>query len=115
MVQQIQRAAVRIKKFTVFAFLVLVVLGHQQLAAHSIDYVGMSFSPSASMVGGSGHWTVTDPVAGGSDVTFGLTFTINTMGGTTTYPRTIGFGATTAAKPAGAADAAVSGPWATTR
>lgn len=109
MVQQIQRAAVRVKKFTVSAFLLLVVLGYQQLAAHSIDYVGMSFSPSASMVGGSGNWTVTDPVAGGSDVTFGLTFTINTMGSTTNYPRTIGFGATTAAKPAGAADATVSG------
>ena len=98
------------RKLTFLSILALTaVLGYQRLNAHSIDYVGMSFSPSASMVGGSGNWTVTNPVTGGSDITFGLTFSINTQGSTTSYPRTIGVGASTTVKPSGAANVGVTG------
>jgi hypothetical protein len=108
--QGIHRVASRGKQLAFLSVLVLAtILGYQRLTAHAIDFIGMSFSPSASMVGGSGNWTVTNPVAGGSSITFGVTLSIKTQGGTTTFPRTIGFGASTAVKPSGAADVVVSG------
>ena len=61
-------------------------------SAHSIDYLAANISPAASFNGGSGNFTLNAPVAGGTSITFDVTFSINTMGSTTTYPRTIGFG-----------------------
>jgi hypothetical protein len=81
------------------------------LFAHSIDFVGIeaSFSPAAEAVGGSGNWTITDPVAAGSNIGFQLKYQINTAGNTTSYPRTITFGASTTLKPVGASNAVVTG------
>lgn len=77
--------------------------------AHSIDYVGAAISPAAMFNGMSGNFTVNNPVAGGSAISFSLTYSINNGGSTTTYPRPITFGATTNTKPAGADDATVTG------
>lgn len=63
-------------------------------SAHSIDYLAVAISPAASFSGNSGNFTVTDPVAGDSDISFNLTFKINTQGSTTSYPKTVTFGAT---------------------
>jgi hypothetical protein len=61
MVQRIHRVASGGKKLAFLSVLILAtILGYQRLTAHSIDYIGMSFSPLASMVGGSGNWTVTN-------------------------------------------------------
>jgi hypothetical protein len=63
------------------------------VSAHSIDYVSTSISPAATFNGNSGNWTVKNPVAGGSTISFSLTFSINTQGSTTSFPRTVTFGA----------------------
>jgi hypothetical protein len=89
------------------AFTAAVAYMAAQPSAHSIDYLATTISPSASMNGGSGNWTVTDPLAGGSNITFTTTFSINTQGSSTTYPRPITFGASTETKPAGAPEPAV--------
>jgi hypothetical protein len=77
--------------------------------AHQIDYLAAAISPAATFNGASGNFTVSNPVEGGADIAFSLTFSIKTGGGTTTFPRTVTFGATTTTKPGGAADAVVSG------
>lgn len=61
-------------------------------SAHSIDYLASSISPAAMFEGNSGNFTISAPVSGGSSIEFDLTFSINTQGSTTTYPRTITFG-----------------------
>ncbi|HET9532326.1 MAG TPA: PxKF domain-containing protein [Blastocatellia bacterium] len=93
------------------SILALVVVGSvgRLASAHSIDYLAMNISPASMFNGQSGNFTVNAPVAGGSSITFELKYQINTQGSTTTYPRTIGFGSQTQTKPAGAADATVSG------
>jgi hypothetical protein len=73
----------------------LFLTGAGQVFAHSIDYVAMNISPPASFVGGSGNFTVIDPVAGGDTIQFDLTFSIVVQGATTTFPRIISFGANT--------------------
>jgi hypothetical protein len=78
--------------------------------AHQIDYLAASINPAATFNGTSGNFTVTNPVEGGSDIVFSLTFSIKTDDGKTTkYPLPVTFGATTETKPGGAADADVSG------
>ena len=90
------------------AALLLAIAGVPAAQAHSIDYVAANISPAAGMVGGSGNWSVVDPVDGGSTISFDLSFHVEVQGQTTSFPRTIGFGATTQAKPDGASDVAVS-------
>jgi hypothetical protein len=81
------------------------------LRAHSIDYVGIeaTFSPTAQAVGGSGNWTITNPVTSGTVIQFQLKYQIVPQGQTTTFPRTITFAANVPLKPAGASDPIVTG------
>src|SRR5688572_22293956 len=97
------------RRVTLASFVIFAALAVVRLAAHAIDYVGMNVNPASSMAGGSGNWTVTNAVNGGSAITFDLKYSIVVQGGTTTFPKTIGFGATTEIKPSGAADAVVTG------
>ncbi len=69
-------------------------------AAHSIDYLAAAISPPANFNGQSGNFTLTNSVAGGTVISFDLTFSINTQGSTTTYPITITFGVTDTGGPA---------------
>lgn len=62
-------------------------------SAHSIDYLAASISPAANFNGNSGNFQLINSVAGGSQITFTLNISINTNGNTTTYPRTVTFGA----------------------
>ncbi|MBI2815614.1 MAG: PxKF domain-containing protein [Acidobacteria bacterium] len=93
---------------TALALFGCVTLSPVPAVAHSIDYVSTNISPAATFAGSSGNWTVNGTVTGGSNITFTLTFGIDTQGSTTTYPRTVTFGATTEVKPSGASDAVVS-------
>jgi large repetitive protein len=77
--------------------------------AHSIDYLASAISPAADFNGNSANFTLQNPVSGGASIQFDLKFSINAQGGTTTYPRTITFGATTQSKPVGASNPLVSG------
>ena len=77
-------------------------------SAHSIDFLASSISPASTFNGQSGNFSVTGSIYPGTQIQFTLTFVINTQGSTTTYPRTISFGATTTTKPSGAPDAVVS-------
>ena len=88
---------------------IVVALAYVQVTAHSIDYLGMSITPSSTFNGASGNLTVTSPVAAGSTINFDLKYSIVVQGSSTTFPRTVSFGATTPVKPAGALDPAVSG------
>ena len=76
--------------------------------AHSIDYLASSISPAASFNGASNNFTVWSPVNPGTTIQFSLTYAITSNGNTTAWPRTVSFGATTASKPSGASDPAVS-------
>lgn len=78
-------------------------------SAHAIDYLAMNISPASTFNGSSGNFTVTNPVNGGSDINFDLKYSIVVQGGTTTFPRTVSFGASTISKPLGAPDAVVTG------
>ena len=69
-------------------------------SAHSIDYVATNISPTSTFNGGSGNFTVTNPLQPGSQISFTLSVSINTQGNTTTYPATASFTATST--PAGA-------------
>lgn len=69
-------------------------------SAHSIDYVATSISPASAFNGGSGNFTVINPLLPGSQISFTLTVSISTQGNTTTYPATASFTATS--DPAGA-------------
>jgi hypothetical protein len=92
----------------IFIFIVVSLLAVPVTFGHSIDYLAASISPASSFNGASGNFTVTDAVQAGSEITFNVTFSIDSQNGTTTYPRTITFGASTNLKPAGAADPVVS-------
>jgi hypothetical protein len=63
--------------------------------AYSIDYLGMAanFSPVGTP-GMNGDVTISSTVAPGSTITGDITYSINTQGNTTTFPKTIGFGST---------------------
>ena len=50
-----------------------------QVFAHAIDYLAMTIVPSATFNGNSGNVTVTDTVAGGSDITFDLKYSIGRL------------------------------------
>src|ERR1044072_2170301 len=63
-------------------------------SAYSIDYVGTEISPASTFNGGSGNFTVTNPLQPGSQISFTLTVKINTQGNTTPYPATASFSAT---------------------
>lgn len=89
--------------------LAVLVLFSTGLYAESIDYVSSNISPAATFHGVSGNWTVIDSVAMGSEIAFDLTYRIVNNGNTTTYPRTVIFGANTERKPAGANNPVVMG------
>lgn len=99
----------RIPFLVSFLITAAMVMGSLISSAHSIDYLAISISPAATFNGQSGNFTVTNPVTGGSNISFQMKYSIVTQGNTTSFPRTIGFGATTASKPVGAPDPVVSG------
>jgi hypothetical protein len=90
----------------------LLATGNVAIFAHAIDYVSYAptFSPAAHNNGGSGNWTITDPVVPGTPIAFDLTYNIVSQGQpTTNFSQTITFGASTPLKPVGASDPVVTG------
>jgi hypothetical protein len=89
MISKQKRKSLLLTGLTMLAVMVLMPL----LAfAHSIDYLAAAISPAANFNGQSGNFTLINSVTGGDEISFNLTFSINTQGSTTTYPRTITFG-----------------------
>jgi hypothetical protein len=93
------------------AALLLTAVAYHRLSAHSIDFLNMaaSFSPAATVAGGSQNYTVTSDVTGGGTITFTLQTKVTTNGQTATYPRSVNVVAATTVKPSGASDVGVSG------
>jgi hypothetical protein len=76
----------------------------------TIDYISSSVSPEADFHGGSGNFDLINPVVGGTDITFTLTFHVvpgGSSGAQTSYPKTVTFSPGSYTTPAGASNPVV--------
>jgi Bacterial Ig-like domain (group 3) len=86
------RASYRVILVATLATLSVVLISSLRTTAHSIDYLVSNISPAATFHGSSGNFTLDDPVAPNTPISFDVIFGIATNGQTASYPRTVTFG-----------------------